>query len=208
MQTGSLACLEGVAPQALSFGAVQRATMARGAEARAAMVAAADLRLAEAGVPRTDQDMQISHEAIYRSLFIQTRGVLKKELSAQLRTARRMRHPKSHNAKSGQGHILDMVSIRERPAEIEDRAVPGHWEGDLLTGANDTHIATLVERNTRFTMLIKIPRKDTTTVVAALAKHISKLPEEFRRSLTWDQGKEMPCPQALHRCHQRPGLLL
>ena len=102
-----------------------------------------------------------------------------------------MRHPKSHNAKSGQGHILDMVSIRERPAEIEDRAVPGHWEGDLLTGANDTHIATLVERNTRFTMLVKIPRKDTTTVVAALAKHIRKLPEELRRSLTWDQGKEM-----------------
>ncbi len=99
--------------------------------------------------------------------------------------------PKSHNAKSGQGHILDMVSIRERPAEIEDRAVPGHWEGDLLTGANDTHIATLVERNTRFTMLVKIPRKDTTTVVAALAKHIGKLPEELRRSLTWDQGKEM-----------------
>ena len=139
----------------------------------------------------THQDMQISHEAIYRSLFIQTRGVLKKELAAQLRTARRMRHPKSHNAKSGQGHILDMVSIRERPAEIEDRAVPGHREGDLLTGANDTHIATLIERNTRFTMLIKIPRKDTTTVVAALAKHISKLPEELRRSLTWDQGKEM-----------------
>ena len=82
----------------------------------------------------TDQDMQISHEAVYRSLFIQTRGVLKKELTAQLRTARRMRRPKNHNAKSGQGHILDMVSIRERPAEIEDRAVPGHWEGDLLTG--------------------------------------------------------------------------
>ena len=97
----------------------------------------------------THQDMQISHEAIYRSLFIQTRGVLKKELTAQLRTAQRMRRPKSHNAKSGQGHILDMVSIRERPAEIEDRAVPGHWEGDLLTGANDTHIATLVERNTK-----------------------------------------------------------
>ena len=139
----------------------------------------------------THQNMQISHEAIYRSLFIQTRGVLKKELTAQLRTARRMRRPKSHNAKSGQGHILDMVSIRERPAEIEDRAVPGHWEGDLLTGANDTHIATLVERNTRFTMLVKIPRKDTTTVVAALGKQIGKLPEELRRSLTWDQGKEM-----------------
>ena len=117
--------------------------------------------------------------------------MLKKELTAQLRTARRMRRPKGHNAKSGQGHILDMVSIRERPAEIEDRAVPGHWEGDLLTGAHDTHIATLVERNTRFTMLVKIPRKDTTTVVAALARHIGKLPEELRRSLTWDQGKEM-----------------
>ena len=139
----------------------------------------------------THQDMQISREAIYRSLVIQTRGELKKELTAQLRTVRRRRRPKSHNAKSGQGQILDMVSIRERPAEIEDRAVPGHWEGDLLTGANDTHIATLVERNTRFTMLVRIPRKDTTTVVAALAKHIGKLPEGLRRSLTWDQGKEM-----------------
>ena len=139
----------------------------------------------------TDQDMQISHEAIYRSLFVQTRGVLKKELTAHLRTRRQMRLPKSHNAESGRGHILDMVSIRERPAEAEDRAVPGHWEGDLLTGANDTHIATLIERHSRFTMLVKLPRKDTTTVVAALAKHVRKLPEELRRSLTWDQGKEM-----------------
>ena len=139
----------------------------------------------------TDQEMQISHEAIYRSLFVQTRGVLKKELTAHLRTRRQMRLPKSHNAGSGRGHILDMVSIRERPAEAEDRAVPGHWEGDLLTGANDTHIATLIERHSRFTMLVKLPRKDTTTVVAALAKHVRKLPEELRRSLTWDQGKEM-----------------
>ena len=164
--------------------------MARGAEARAAMVAAADLRLAEAGVPNPPRHADISRSDLSQPLHPDPRRA-EKELSAQLRTARRMRHPKSHNAKSGQGHILDMVSIRERPAEIEDRAVPGHWEGDLLTGANDTHIATLVERNTRFTMLIKIPRKDTTTVVAALAKHISKLPEELRRSLTWDQGKEM-----------------
>ena len=139
----------------------------------------------------TDEDRQISHEAIYRSLFVQTRGVLRKELTAHLRTRRQMRLPKSHNAGSGQGHILDMVSIRERPAEAEDRAVPGHWEGDLLTGANDTHIATLIERHSRFTMLVKLPRKDTTTVVAALAKHVRKLPEELRRSLTWDQGKEM-----------------
>ena len=139
----------------------------------------------------TDQDMQISHEAIYRSLFVQTRGVLKKELTVHLRTRRRMRLPKRHNVQSGQGQILDMVSIRERPAEAEDRAVPGHWEGDLLTGANDTHIATLIERHSRFTMLVKLPRKDTTTVVAALAKHVRKLPEQLRRSLTWDQGKEM-----------------
>ena len=102
-----------------------------------------------------------------------------------------MRYAKGGKAKNGQGHILDMVSIRERPAEAEDRAVPGHWEGDLLTGASDTHIATLVERHSRFTMLVKLPRKDTTTVVAALAKHIRKLPEQLRRSLTWDQGKEM-----------------
>jgi len=139
----------------------------------------------------TDQDMQISYEAIYRSLFVQTRGVLKKKLTAHLRTRRQMRLPKSHNAKSGRGHILDMVSIRERPSEADDRAVPGHWEGDLLTGANDSHIATLVERHSRFTMLVKLPRKDTTSVVAALTKHIGKLPEELRHSLTWDQGKEM-----------------
>ena len=90
----------------------------------------------------TDQDMRISHEAIYRSLFVQTRGVLKKELTAQLRTRRQMRHAKGAKAKNGQGHILDMVSIRERPAEAEDRAVPGHWKGNLLTGASDTHIVT------------------------------------------------------------------
>jgi IS30 family transposase len=139
----------------------------------------------------TDQNMQISHEAIYRSLFVQTRGVLKKELTAHLRTRRYMRHAKGGNTGHSQGQIPDMVSIRERPAEAEDRAVPGHWEGDLVTGANDTHIATLVERSTRFVMLVKVPRKDTATVVAALAKHVRKLPEQLRRSLPWDQGKEM-----------------
>src|SRR4029079_5535378 len=133
--------------------------MARGAEACAAMVAGADLRLAEAGVPNPPRHADISRSDLSQPLHPDPRR-LKKELTAQLRTARRMRRPKSHNAKSGQGHILDMVSIRERPAEIEDRAVPGHWEGDLLTGANDTHIATLVERNTRFTMLVRILRKD------------------------------------------------
>src|SRR6266568_5869043 len=97
----------------------------------------------------------------------------------------------SGTTKSGQGQIVDTVSIRERPAEAEERAVPGHWEGDLLSGANNTHIATLVERHTRFAMLLKVPSKDTATVVAALGKHVRKLPQELRRSLTWDRGKEM-----------------
>jgi len=138
-----------------------------------------------------DQDMQISHEAIYRSLFIQTRGVLKKELMKHLRTARQMRQAKGGTTKSGLGQIVDTVSIRERPAEAEDRAVPGHWEGDLFSGANNTHIATLVERHTRFAMLLRVPSKDTATVTAALGKHLCKLPEQLRRSLTWDRGKEM-----------------
>jgi IS30 family transposase len=138
-----------------------------------------------------DQGMQISHETIYRSLFIQTRGVLKKELMAHLRTARQMRQAKGGTTKSGLGQIVDTVSIRERPADADDRAVPGHWEGDLLCGANNTHIVTLVERQTRFAMLLKVPSKDTATVVAALGKHVSKLPQQLRRSLTWDRGKEM-----------------
>ena len=138
-----------------------------------------------------DQGMQVSHETIYRSLFIQTRGVLKKQLMAHLRTARQMRQAKNGMTKSGLGQIVDAVSIRERPAEAEDRAVPGHWEGDLFSGTNNTHIATLVERHTRFVMLLKIPSKDTATVVAALAKHVRKLPQQLRRSLTWDRGKEM-----------------
>ena len=113
-----------------------------------------------------DQGMQLSHETIYRSLFIQTRGALKKELMAHLWTARQMRQAKGGTTKSGLGQIVDAVSIRERPAEVEDRAVPGHWEGDLLAGANNTHIATLVERHTRFVMLLKIPSKDTAALVA------------------------------------------
>jgi IS30 family transposase len=102
-----------------------------------------------------------------------------------------MRQAKGGTTTSGLGQIVDAVSIRERPAEAEDRAVPGHWEGDLLCGANNTHITTLVERHTRFVMLLKVPSKDTATVVAALAQHVRKLPQELRRSLTWDRGKEM-----------------
>lgn len=138
-----------------------------------------------------DPGMRISHEAIYRSLFIQSRGVLKKELTAHLRTKRQMRLGKGAQSRTGQGQILDKVSIRERPAEAEDRAVPGHWEGDLLAGANDTNIATLVERHSRFTMLVKLAKRDSATVVAALVQQIGTLPEALRRSLTWDQGKEM-----------------
>ena len=138
-----------------------------------------------------DEGMQVSHETIYRSLFVQTRGVLKKELMAHLRTARQMRQAKGGTRRSGLGQLVDTVSIRERPAEAEDRAVPGHWEGDLLSGAKNTHMATLVERHSRFAMLIKVPSKDTATVVGALSKHVRKLPVELRRSLTWDRGKEM-----------------
>ena len=138
-----------------------------------------------------DQDMQLSHETIYKSLFVQARGVLKKELMAHLRTRRQMRQAKSGTLKHGLGSIVDAISIRERPAEAEDRAVPGHWEGDLLAGSNNTHIATLVERHTRFAMLIKVDSKDTATVVGALAKHVRRLPAQLRRSLTWDRGKEM-----------------
>jgi len=139
-----------------------------------------------------DESLRVSHETIYRSLFIQARGVLKKELLEQLRSKRRMRRSR-HASASGQsrGQIVDAVSIRERPAEVEDRAIPGHWEGDLLAGANHTYIATLVERHSRFAMLIKVPSKETEAVVAALSQHVRKLPATLKRSLTWDRGLEM-----------------
>jgi transposase, IS30 family len=139
-----------------------------------------------------DEKMRVSHETIYRSLFIQARGVLKKELMNHLRSKRRMRHSR-HATVSGQsrGQIVDAISIRERPAEVEDRAIPGHWEGDLSSGAKNSYIATLVERHSRFAMLIKVPSKDTAVVVAALSRHIRKLPTTLRRSLTWDRGLEM-----------------
>jgi len=136
--------------------------------------------------------MQISHETIYRSLFIQARGVLKRELTKHLRTKRVSRRSKKASLKGGMsGQILGAVSIRERPAEVEDRAVPGHWEGDLIEGAGNSQIATLVERHSRFTMLVKLPEKTSVSVVSRLARQIRKLPVELRRSLTWDRGKEM-----------------
>ena len=136
--------------------------------------------------------LHISHETIYRSLFVQARGVLKRELVGHLRTRRTMRRSKLASTRGQpRGQIIDAVSIRERPAAVEDRAVPGHWEGDLLAGAQNTHIATLVERRSRFTLLVKVTGKDTTTVVRALTKHVRTLPAELRKSLTWDRGMEL-----------------
>ena len=140
-----------------------------------------------------DDSRRVSHETIYRTLFIQTRGVLKKELLAHLRRGRSMRYARSYRGKigTGGGQIVDAVSIRERPAQAEDRAVPGHWEGDLLCGTPGTQIATLVERHSRFVMLVKLPSKDSPTVARALSRHVKKLPKQLRRSLTWDRGLEM-----------------
>jgi IS30 family transposase len=139
-----------------------------------------------------DESYQVSHETIYRSLFIQARGALKKELVAHLRRTRVMRRSRHHTLKDrALGSIKGAISIRERPAEVEDRAVPGHWEGDLLYGDANSQIATLVERQTRYVMLVKVARKDSQTVVNALIKHARKLPDELYKSLTWDRGKEM-----------------
>ncbi len=139
-----------------------------------------------------DETYQVSHETIYRTLFIQARGALKKELLQHLRRTRAMRRSRHHTQKTdNHGRITDAVSIRERPAEAEDRAVPGHWEGDLLCGSNNSQIATLVERHTRLVMLVRVPSKDTKTVINALIRQAHKLPRELYKSLTWDRGKEM-----------------
>src|SRR5580704_2013871 len=139
-----------------------------------------------------DESLRVSHETIYRSLFIQARGALKQELVRHLRSQRRIRRSQ-HSSVHGhsQGPIVDAISIRERPAEVEDRAIPGHWEGDLLRGAGNSHVVTLVERRSRFCMLVKTPAKDSSTVVAVLSQHVGQLPVELRRSLTWDRGLEM-----------------
>jgi IS30 family transposase len=139
-----------------------------------------------------DETYQVSHETIYRSLFIQARGALKKELLQHLRRTRAMRRSRHHTQKTDpHGRITDMVSISERPATVEDRAVPGHWEGDLLFASRNSQIATLVERQTRYVMLVKAGSKDTETVINALIKNARKLPQELYRSLTWDRGREM-----------------
>lgn len=145
-----------------------------------------------------DEHRRVSHETIYRSLFIQTRGVLKKELLAHLRATRAIRRSRHASLKrDGLGEIKDAVSIRERPASVEDRAVPGHWEGDLIAGSRNSYIATLVERHSRYVLLAKVPNKDTESVVAALVGQVQHLPRELRRSLTWDRGKELADHQSL-----------
>jgi IS30 family transposase len=139
-----------------------------------------------------DECYRVSHETIYRSLFVQARGVLKKELLGHLRQKRTIRRSKRADPNGDRrGQIKDLVSIRERPAAVEDRAVPGHWEGDLLSGSNNSYIATLVERHTRYVMLAKVTNKDTQTVVSALIKQSKALPNELYKSLTWDRGKEL-----------------
>ncbi len=134
----------------------------------------------------------MSHEKIYRSLFVQARGVLKKELMQYLRSKRTIRRSRHASLKGdGLGQIKDAISISQRPASVEDRAVPGHWEGDLIGGSRNSHIATLVERHSRYVMLVKVPNKDTLGVVSALIKQSQKLPRELYKSLTWDCGKEL-----------------
>jgi len=139
-----------------------------------------------------DECYHVSHETIYRSLFVQARGVLKKELLDHLRSKRTIRRSQRADSNGDRrGQIKDIVSIRERPAAVEDRAVPGHWEGDLLSGSRNSYIATLVERHTRYVMLMKIANKDTQTVIRALIKQAKTLPNELYKSLTWDRGKEL-----------------
>lgn len=139
-----------------------------------------------------DEAHQVSHETIYRSLFVQARGVLKKDLQAHLRSGRAIRRSRHATSKSdGRGSLTDMVSIRERPASVEDRAVPGHWEGDLLCGSSNSYIATLVERHSRYVLLAKVSSRDSQSVITALINQARRLPDELIKSLTWDRGKEM-----------------
>jgi len=139
-----------------------------------------------------DAPMHISHETIYRTLYVQARGALKKELLGHLRQRHPLRRSRRYStAGQRRGRIIDAVPIADRPAAIDDRAVPGHWEGDLLSGAKNSHIATLVERQSRFVQLIKVPSKETAVVVRVLTRHVRRLPNGLMASLTWDRGLEM-----------------
>jgi len=141
-----------------------------------------------------DESLRISHETIYKSLFIQTRGLFRKEFRNHLRTKRKFRHSKKYIA-TPRGQIIDAVSISDRPASVEDRAIPGHWEGDLIYGAQNSYIATVVERQSRFTVLVKVESKRTESVVTALSKQMCRLPKLLRQSLTWDRGAELASHQ-------------
>src|SRR5262245_17121107 len=143
----------------------------------------------------SDPAMQVSHETIYRSLFVQSRGVLKRALLQQLRRPRRLRRARAATSRP-RSRILDAVSIRDRPAEVTDRAVPGHWEGDLITGAAASNIVTLVERQSRFVMLRRLPNKESATVVDALTRCVRRLPAGLMKSLTWDRGTELAAHRA------------
>ncbi len=138
-----------------------------------------------------DDTRRVSHETIYASLYVQARGVLRKELAQQLKSGRTIRHARGARPKTGQGQIPDAVPISDRPPEAADRAVPGNWEGDLIEGSNNTAVATLVERRSRFVMLVKVPSKRSADVVPAVARKIRGLPTELKATLTWDRGKEM-----------------
>ena len=138
-----------------------------------------------------DERMRISHETIYRALFIQSKGLLKQELLGQLRSKRTMRHARNHSNKGREWSVIDGVSISERPAEVEDRAIPGHWEGDLISGSKNTHIATLVERKSRYTILAKVDGKDTKSVIDGILREVIQLPLHLWESITWDRGGEM-----------------
>ena len=137
-----------------------------------------------------DESLRVSHETIYKSLFIQTRGLFRKEMRSHLRTKHKFRHSKQLRTAS-RGQIVDAVSISDRPAEVADRAIPGHWEGDLIAGASNSYIATLVERTSRFTILVKVSDKSTNVVVAAISKQMMRLPKLVKQSLTWDRGTEL-----------------
>ena len=139
-----------------------------------------------------DPTLHVSHETIYQALYVQARGALKRELVAHLRRGRRYRRPRaSARATRGPGQLVDIVRLAERPSSADSRAIPGHWEGDLLVGKRGTQIATLVERHSRFVMLERLPSADSPTVVAALGRRIQRLPASLKQSLTWDRGKEM-----------------
>lgn len=152
-----------------------------------------------------DGAMQVSHETIYKSLYLQTRGALRQELSDFLRRRRKFRHARTYTTKSStRGQIVEGISIAERPAEVEDRAVPGHWEGDLISGPGNNHMATLVERHTRFVMLVKLEGKDTLSVVSALTRQMQNLPALLRQSLTWDRGGEIAAHKAFTMATDMP----